>query len=364
MEHITELQSILQAHLSWHKARLNFLARFLLALIQQSTVNLTEVALALNGRVRNESNYRRIQRFLSDFDFDADAFARLLLFLVPQRRLLLTLDRTQWQFGQHEQNILMLAVAHQGMALPILWTVIPGRGCSSTAQRIALLSRFLQLVPAERIEALLADREFIGKEWFAFLLEHKIPFRIRVKYDLQVTSRRNSIVSVGSLFTSLRLEQFCVLRGRRAICGQRLYIAGKRILGRTKKGELLIVVTDAHPHTALQSYARRWEIETLFAALKSRGFDLESTHLSHPERLEKLLACLALAAVWAHHVGEWVHRVVQPVRMKKTHGRRAKSLFRLGLDQLRSILFHQPECAEALRICFHLLRRPGVLSCT
>ena len=363
MEHVTELRSILQAHLSWNKARLSFLARFLLALIQQSTVNLSQIALALNGRVREESNYRRIQRFFSGFDFDADAFARLLLCLAPQERFLVILDRTQWRFGQHEQNILMLAVTHQGMALPILWSVIPGRGPSDTEQRIALVRRFLRLVPAERIEALLADREFIGKQWFAFLLEQRIPFRVRVKYNLQVTSRRGLIVPVGSVFTSLRLEQSCVLRGRRAICGHRLYITGKKILGRTKKVELLIVVTDAHAHTALQTYARRWEIETLFGALKSRGFDLESTHLSRPERLEKLLACLALAAVWAHHVGEWVHRIVQPLRKKK-HGRRAKSLFRLGLDQLRSILFNRAERADALRICFHLLRCPGVLSCT
>lgn len=362
MEHVTELVRILQAHLKWNKARLSFLARFLLALIQQRTVNFTGVALALNGRVQEESNYRRIQRFFSGFDFDADAFARLLLCLAPQERLLVILDRTQWQFGKQDLNILMLAVAHQGMALPILWSTIPGRGCSGTEQRIALLSRFLQLVPAERIEALLADREFFGKEWFAFLQARKIPFIIRIKYDLQV-SRRGSIVSVGSLFTSLRLEESRVLRGRRALCGQRLYLAGKRILGRERRPELLIVVTPIPMHSALETYARRWEIETLFGALKSRGFDLESTHLSRPERLEKLLACLALAAVWAHRVGEWVHHTIQPIRLK-THKRRAKSLFRLGLDQLRSILIHRHERASAFEVCLYLLRHPGFLSCT
>lgn len=75
------------------------------------------------------------------------------------------------------------------------------------------------------------------------------------------------------------------------------------------------------------------------------------------------MACLALAAIWAHHVGEWVHTVVQPIKLKK-HKRRAKSFFRLGLDQLGAILLHRHQRASALEICFNLLRRPGFLSCT
>jgi transposase len=42
-------------------------------------------------------------------------------------------------------------------------------------------------------------------------------------------------------------------------------------------------------------YRERWSIETLFAALKSRGFDLEQTHLTAPDRIERLIALLALA---------------------------------------------------------------------
>ncbi|HEX2091208.1 MAG TPA: hypothetical protein VHG28_02355, partial [Longimicrobiaceae bacterium] len=80
---------------------------------------------------------------------------------------------------------------------------------------------------------------------------------------------------------------------------------------------------------------------------------------AHPE----LLACLALAVVWAYHVSEWVHRVVEPVKEKK-HGRRAKSLLRLGLDQLHEILLYRHERASALQICLNLLRCPGVLSYT
>lgn len=47
------------------------------------TVNLTEVALALNPGAKAASNYRRIQRFLAGFTVDFEAVARLMLALAP-----------------------------------------------------------------------------------------------------------------------------------------------------------------------------------------------------------------------------------------------------------------------------------------
>ena len=75
----------------------------------------------------------------------------------------------------------------------------------------------------------------------------------------------------------------------------------------------------------------------MFGILKSRGFRFEETHLTDGERINKLLALLALATVWAFKVGEWLHQQ-EPLKIKK-HGRLAKSIFRYGLDHLRSIVF-------------------------
>ena len=48
------------------------------------------------------------------------------------------------------------------------------------------MKRTLQVVPASKIKAFLADREFIGKEWFRFLKERDVPFCIRVRKDTTV----------------------------------------------------------------------------------------------------------------------------------------------------------------------------------
>ena len=61
---------------------------------------------------------------------------------------------------------------------------------------------------------------------------------------------------------------------------------------------------------------------------------MEDTYMTAPEKIEKLLFVLAIAFCWSYKLG-----VVKDAKMaipKKTHGRMSKSLFRLGLDCLRS----------------------------
>ncbi len=93
-------------------------------------------------------------------------------------------------------------------------------------------------------------------------------------------------------------------------------------------------------------------IETLFSALKTRGFNLESTHLCHAERLSKLVALLALGFCWAMRSGLWHHQH-QPIAIK-AHGRRAKSLFRCGCDFLRrtccDLALHSDEFDQVLQL--------------
>ena len=110
------------------------------------------------------------------------------------------------------------------------------------------------------------------------------------------------------------------------------------VIGMRIRNDYLIVITTEAPDTALEDYAQRWEIETLFGCLKSRGFNFEDTHLTKPERISKLLGLLTLALCWCMLLGEWQHEQ-KPIAIKK-HGRRAKSLFRHGLDRLRNIVLN------------------------
>jgi phosphate starvation-inducible membrane PsiE len=64
---IYSLEQILHKNLSWNRARIKFLARFLIALFQVQTVNLTKIACVFAGSAKIASNYKRLQRFLRFF---------------------------------------------------------------------------------------------------------------------------------------------------------------------------------------------------------------------------------------------------------------------------------------------------------
>lgn len=66
---IYSLEQILSNNLSWNRARIKFLARFLIALFQVQTVNLAKIACVFSGKAKIASNYKRLQRFLRFFLF-------------------------------------------------------------------------------------------------------------------------------------------------------------------------------------------------------------------------------------------------------------------------------------------------------
>jgi hypothetical protein len=248
-------------------------------------------------------------------------------------------------------NFLVLSVVHQGTAFPIFWAFLPKKGSSNTEERIELLNRFIAHFGTLKIDCLLADREFIGKEWFGYLKRHHIPFHIRIKRDMNIARTNGRFSPASNFFRSLPLSTFCTLHGPRLICGHLLWVTGMRL----PDGEYAVVVSDSQSEEVMEQYKRRWKIEVLFEALKSRGFNFEDTHLKDEKRLNTLFAVLAVAFCWAYHVGAWRHQI-KPVRIKK-HQRPAKSIFRYGFDWIRHTLFNPQDKLELLTHVLNLLRR-------
>jgi hypothetical protein len=118
------------------------------------------------------------------------------------------------------------------------------------------------------------------------------------------------------MFDSRRPGESHQLSGRRWVWGRQVYVISSRL---DNLGELLILITDAYPETALRYSAQRWGLENLFESfLKTRGFCVESIHVNRPERLSRLLALLSLAFTWAMKVGLWIHQG-SPIPLK-AHG--------------------------------------------
>jgi hypothetical protein len=331
---INELVSILNQHFCWNKARMVCFVGMVVGLLKTRSVNLAEIATGFAGDAGLMSRYRRLQRFVHGhrISYDKVAWFVMTLFGFIDQPFYLAMDRTNWKCGRKDLNILVLAVVYQGVAIPVYWLLLNKRGNSNAGERIALMKRFVGQFGKEKLLGLLADREFIGERWLAWLKAEGIGFCIRIKKDAIVPDSRGEFGQVQRLFRLLAVGETLALQGARQMKGVTVHLTGLRL----GDGELLIVATDKAYPDAIGVYGKRWQIETLFSCLKGRGFNLEDTRVTDRARIKRLLVVPVVAFCWAHKVGEWRHEV-KPITVKK-HRRPAKSIFRLGLDWLRDNL--------------------------
>jgi hypothetical protein len=332
MPKVQLVMQYLSVYFPINKARLNFLANFIQALYISRTVNLVKISEAFVGHANNESCYKRIQRFFKSYDLD-DALVAVFCssILRIKEKFILSIDRTNWKFGKVDINILAIGIFYNNIAVPVLWKILPKQGNSNTKERIELIERFLSIFGEGKIDFITGDREFIGKEWSSYLISKSINFYIRIKGNERTHTKSRKNVPIKNLFRSSKKFDPKHLDGKRKLWGVDVYIVGMKIIN-----DYVIIATNSEPTIALFEYRKRWSIETMFGALKTRGFNFEDTHLNIIERVSKLLALMSIAFAWACVTGEWHNRAISPIKRKK-HGRLAKSIFRTGLDILRTI---------------------------
>ena len=129
------------------------LPRMLCAVLQTRSVNLQQWAAVLAGAAQPASHYRRLQRFLSGTWSPRVATQLIVHQLVkPGKPILLTLDRTHWQYGQTHHNLLCLGLVHQRVSIPLEYVALGSSGqLGSTADQRQVLDRALGYLPAERV---------------------------------------------------------------------------------------------------------------------------------------------------------------------------------------------------------------------
>lgn len=323
-----------------NKQRLKFIDLIVRACVNCLDLNYRKLANAMNTTVSSSANYRRIQRFMASYSICQRVLARWIVSRIssdPDSRLTLSMDRTNWKFGKANINYLVLAVCYKGMAIPLFWTLLDKQGNSSTEERINIVNQFISTFGAYRIDYLLADREFIGKHWQSWLIQQQIPFYIRIRNDAKVKHKGREI-KASKLFSRQEVGTELHKTGIVEVYGTEVNISGKKILGRKGETDYVIVISYFESRQSIKKYSMRWQIEHLFRALKSSGFNMESTHVTDPKRLETILSLITIAFFWAYKTGEWLlNKGIEKIRIKK-HGRREKSIFRIGLDYINRIV--------------------------
>ncbi|MFZ9035396.1 MAG: IS4 family transposase [Francisellaceae bacterium] len=334
MRHIKELQQLLSTYFPFFPHKLQCLSGFILGLMIVKCVNLSKIASTFQTETKKDSTYKRLQRFIKGLNVTPGQLLNMIfdVFQLEGKKLHLCMDRTNWKFGKIHINYLVISIAYKGIATPVIWSLLIDKKCgnSNFDDRRRLIDRLLTFLDPSRIEVILADREFLSEDTIAYLHSKNIPFVIRAKENFVTCNSQGFTVSLAQVFETLPPGKTKHLKHQRSLLGSDVYISAKRL----KDGELLILVSKHRFNDVFDKYKIRWEIETLFSAVKKRGFDLESTHIVKPERLSNLFFVVSIAFIWGYRQGDIIVAAKPHLLKPKKHGYPQHSIVRIGIDAI------------------------------
>ena len=360
-KHLTPLTQLLHDHFGFHLSRTFCLAGLIISLLSSRNINLVFLSHSFPSGVTTSSIYRRLQRFIKEIFFEHRHLAKLLVKIMgieKEEKWTVIFDRTNWKFGLIHINLLFLCIAYKNMAIPLFVINLETKKCGNSdfMDRMDLLDLFIQTFGAQKIEVFLGDREFIGKNWITYLQNNGIPYVIRIRENGQMISNsKGSLTKVSDLLRHLKVGILTNL-GMRMIGSSGLKSCVQAL--RTETNELVVVIHSADINSPIVAYKRRWEIETMFKAFKSNGFNLEDTHVCDPDRIMTLVSILMLTFCFAYKQGELIV-LEQPHLLKlKKHGYLPKSIFRIGADMIHRILCNIMEPKRKINAMFASIINP------
>ena len=226
------------------------------------------------------------------------------------------------------------------VAVPIYWAQLGKIGASSQGERQAMFEKALQVFDLKGM-VLLADREYVGKEWFKFLKVNKINFVVRLKHG-----HYESEVDAGEGKPYWQMFLKCAAKNK--ILKRQIWLDGERftfvMVPNPKicadEPVLLFLTTLTDAKKGAQLYVFRWKIECLFIKhLKSNGFHLEDLNLK--DKGKNLLMFAVAATAYTLTVrNAWRYRKSIAIKIFADGSETLENaIFREGLSTITALCF-------------------------
>lgn len=319
-----------------------------LCLLHKETVNLNKlkkcVSLFTKKSSKADSSYKRLLRIFDDYS-RGKLWIQLLRYVFQILRLRTThliIDGTSWKRGKRWFHYMTLSVVYQGVSIPIYWKDISKHGHSNVYERICLIKQALKHYNLAG-KILLADREYIGKDWFNDLIDNQIDFIIRIKKTDykglidQFTGLSHKAMTKKVLKSTIHQKAISKLI---EIQGMSLQFVAVKNPKNDKKDPVIYLLTnlvELPAKSVAQDYCIRTKIEQCFKHLKSNGFDLEQLNLRTKSRCRLLMAITVFTYVLSINEGLKTYKQVPCKTYADGSIEKAKSVFRHGFDRLANL---------------------------
>ncbi|NKQ35689.1 MAG: IS4 family transposase [Chloroflexi bacterium] len=332
------LRQLYPRQLTGRQARhMNTLAGMISGIVRSGKSQLRAMAKKAPDPSKVESRIKRFSRYLQNENINAETYfmpfiETLLLGLSNCGPLVLAIDGSE--VGRN-CLVLMISVIYKKRDLPLVWVVVQGsKGHFPEETHCQLVQAIKPLLPEGCHVIFLGDGEFDGNQLQAEIDDNGWEYVCR-------TARNRLIDDDGDQFAldeihlqpgdCLSLPDVSVTQDK---YGPVLVVAWWR---RDSRKPIYLVSNMLLAEEACYWYGKRFRIETFFSDQKSRGFHLQKSHISDPERMSRLLIAACLAYIWIIYLGVIAKRDQWVAIIHRTD-RCDLSLFQLGLDLLEHFL--------------------------
>ena len=330
-------------------------------IIQSKTVNISivndNIPLSETGCKNLDSQYKYLLKPFQRGDYEGlikTCFRLLVIhFYGGEGEIKLILDRTNWQLGSQNINILAIGLLDKtGIFIPLVWDDLGYKGNSDSQTRINLIDQLLRWwrempIPEPQFE-IMGDREFIGEKWLVALSQREIEYVIRLRGDLSFETWQDGKYQADIRMKIPEIHKYLIANNEpfiEVVLGgeamAKVFIVKNESVQNEEavKEPFIFFITNMEKvEIAAQDYRKRWKIEVCFKHLKSFGFFLEDFNMPDPHKTNILMAILTLAyAITVKEDPLIVDLPDKDIQYKEGKPYPRKSTFRKGLSRMTQL---------------------------
>ncbi len=225
--------------------------------------------------------------------------------------------------------LIRASLIYRGRAIPLAWRALRHKSTQVGFEAYQpVLDQVCTIAPPDLVITLLADRGFVHEQLFHYLQKQGWYFRLRLPSDTLVHLEDSSISAAKDLCPpagELRFYQKVSILGA-AVGPVSLALAG---LLEQPDDPWFVVSNEPSDAKTLNEYGLRFDIEESFLDEKSGGYQLQTSELTTPEAVERLLLVIAIATLHLTSIGAGVVQAGKH-RWVDTHWDRGISYLKLG----------------------------------